>query len=172
MPRSEGEADEFWEYSLRVYARTGVAEACLSLQDRHGCEVNLVLLCLWLAQNRKLWLRKEDLCAAQRSAAAPVEGVVRPLRMTRRWLKRWSRNALSDEPYASAYAALKQAELQGERLVQARLIADLRLDALGSAHSAAGAAQISFENYAAMSSAPETIARELEKLMGIALRCL
>ena len=26
----------FWDFSLRVYARDGVAEACLGLQDRRG----------------------------------------------------------------------------------------------------------------------------------------
>jgi len=40
----------FWRFSLDAYGRPGVAAACLDLQDRHGCDVNLILYALWLGR--------------------------------------------------------------------------------------------------------------------------
>ena len=39
----------FWDYSLKTYNRPHVGKACLRLQEEAGADVNLVLLCLWLA---------------------------------------------------------------------------------------------------------------------------
>ena len=39
----------FWEFSLAFYAPEPVGAACLSLQDRRGADVNILLLCCWLA---------------------------------------------------------------------------------------------------------------------------
>ena len=38
----------FWRFSLAFYARPGVADALIALQDRAESEVNLVLFGLWL----------------------------------------------------------------------------------------------------------------------------
>ena len=38
---------DLWEFSLKLYAEPGVAASCLSLQDQHGFDVNLVLFCIW-----------------------------------------------------------------------------------------------------------------------------
>jgi uncharacterized protein (TIGR02444 family) len=43
-------AHPFWDFSLDVYGRNGVAPACLELQDRHGIDVNVLLYCLWLGE--------------------------------------------------------------------------------------------------------------------------
>lgn len=40
--------DKFWQFSLDIYGQDGVKECCLSLQNDHGTDVNLLLLCLWL----------------------------------------------------------------------------------------------------------------------------
>src|SRR5947209_1662319 len=45
---SAGEAGEgFWRFSLALYARPGIAEALIALQERAGYDVNLVLFALW-----------------------------------------------------------------------------------------------------------------------------
>ena len=41
----------FWQFSGGVYARRGVAEACLALQERHRLDVNLLLFCAWAGCN-------------------------------------------------------------------------------------------------------------------------
>ena len=40
--------DGFWGFSLRIYARQDVPQACLALQDEGGADVNLVLFLLYL----------------------------------------------------------------------------------------------------------------------------
>ncbi len=39
----------FWDWSLTLYGHEDVAAACLTLQDRLGLDVNLVLFAIWLA---------------------------------------------------------------------------------------------------------------------------
>lgn len=78
--------DAFWRDSLRRYARPGVADACLALQDAHGADVNLVLWCCWLgSQGHRLDAR--TLRRAVRAVAAWQSEVVQPLRGVRRVLK-------------------------------------------------------------------------------------
>ncbi|MCK6431848.1 MAG: TIGR02444 family protein [Aquabacterium sp.] len=85
----------FWRHSLRLYAAAGVAPACLALQDDHGIDVNLLLLCCWLgSQGRRLGLR--DMRAAMTAVAAWQSGVVQPLRAARRALKPMAQGALAD----------------------------------------------------------------------------
>jgi len=45
--------NDFWEFSLNVYARPGVEQACLALQEQAGADVNLLLFSLWLATQRR-----------------------------------------------------------------------------------------------------------------------
>ena len=45
---SEG-ASPFWRFSLDYYARPGVAEACLQLQDAACVDVNVLLFLIWRA---------------------------------------------------------------------------------------------------------------------------
>ena len=76
----------FWNFSLGFYARSGVAEACLRLQDEAGVDVNVMLYLLFLAANGK----RIDLSAHERIEAAVGEwrdAIVRPLRDVRRRLK-------------------------------------------------------------------------------------
>ncbi|MFO7482034.1 TIGR02444 family protein [Oceanibaculum nanhaiense] len=110
---------DFWSFSLDFYARPGVAEACLELQDRHGLDVNLVLYCCW---------RGDILSEAQIRAAIALTApwraeIVQPLRTLRRRLK----PGFPPVPEAGTLALRKRiadAELEAERLQQ------LALDAL------------------------------------------
>jgi uncharacterized protein (TIGR02444 family) len=76
----------FWDYSVALYARPGVEAACIELQRRHRIDVNLVLLCLWLAE-RGTALDGEALARLCHAADRWQAEVVRPLRTVRRRLK-------------------------------------------------------------------------------------
>jgi uncharacterized protein (TIGR02444 family) len=115
----------FWAWSLQTYDRPGVAAACLALQDRHGADVNLVLLACWLAsQGRRL-----DPVAA---AAALAHGrdwqgaVTARLRAVRRHLKSPAAAGSRREAVEALRARVAGAELAAERLEQlalARIVA-------------------------------------------------
>jgi uncharacterized protein (TIGR02444 family) len=54
------EQHPFWDYSLDVYRRDGVSPALIAFQDRHGLDVNILLLCLWAGQSGRGKLDESD----------------------------------------------------------------------------------------------------------------
>jgi uncharacterized protein (TIGR02444 family) len=84
--RPEWPTEPFWDYSLELYRRPGVEDACLELQRRHGLDVNLLLLCCWLGA-RGVALDRAALERAELAVRAWQVEVVRPMRAVRRRLK-------------------------------------------------------------------------------------
>jgi len=116
----------FWQFSLTVYVRPGVAEACIGLQDRKGLDVNLLLFCCWAgSRGRSLSAAEiEMLCSA---VGAWHREVVRPLRSVRRWLK--GREDLAAAEAGALRADIKAKELEAERIEQRLLAEALPFDA-------------------------------------------
>lgn len=75
----------FWDYSLSLYGYPTVEDACLSLQRRHGLDVNLLLFACWLA-DQGIELDHRILAQARDAVSAWQAEVVRPLRAVRRRL--------------------------------------------------------------------------------------
>lgn len=76
----------FWDFSLRTYRSEGVPDACLSLQDEHGADVNMLLYCCWIGA----YIGQFDkaLFAAASEFSKPwADRVVIPLRSARTWMK-------------------------------------------------------------------------------------
>lgn len=111
----------FWRFSLTFYRQTGVAPACLALQDSHGVDVNVMLFGLWLAsQGRELSLR--DYESIESAVGAWRDGAVINLRAARRFLR--EPPAGFDPKAAEALRArIKGVELEAERLQQEALFA-------------------------------------------------
>jgi len=121
-PGSLDAADGFWAWSLRVYAQSGVAAACLRLQDEAGLDVNLLLFALYAGRIGRAigvedWQRLDALVAPLR------EHLIQPLRHARRWLKQQPPIPLQPASRGSSELrpALAELELQAERHVQALL---------------------------------------------------
>jgi len=110
-------AEAFWTFSLDLYARPGIADACLRLQDAYALDVNLMLLCCWLGR-RGCRLSAAELAAAEARAAPLRTQILTPLRAVRR--------ALKTMPLAGAaglYVRVKEVELAAEREEQRLLVA-------------------------------------------------
>lgn len=121
-----GEAG-FWAFSLDFYARPGVAESCLALQDRHGADVNILLLCCWLGWSGWGRLSREALARAEAGVAAWRGEIVERLRALRR--------ALKGMPVGGAPALRREIarlELAAEREAQRLLLAALPPGPAGS----------------------------------------
>jgi uncharacterized protein (TIGR02444 family) len=111
----------FWEFSLAFYSRERVSAACLSLQNRRGADVNILLLCCWLA-TLGLRLEPEGLQAAIAAVERWRRDVLEPLRAARR--------AVSDQ-FPDIGKADRQAikhdilsvELECERVAQEKIAA-------------------------------------------------
>jgi len=105
--------DAFWTWSLEHYARDGVEEALLHLQDALGLNVNIALWACWCATSFEP-ITHDDMRAAIDATTPWGEHVTKPLRSVRRYLK----EAQGDSPLR---AQIKDAELQAEKAEQAML---------------------------------------------------
>jgi uncharacterized protein (TIGR02444 family) len=115
-----GEADAagspFWRFSLGLYRKPGVAEACIGLQDECGVDVNLLLFLLWQASLSRR-LHAADVTELRARTRAWNQEVIVPLRALRRELK--SGSALIEGGAAEAFRTkVKGLELEAERLQQ------------------------------------------------------
>jgi len=112
----------FWDFSLAVYHRPGVAEACLALQDRRELDVNLLLFCCWAGSEGRR-LDAEDIARLRDSVGSWQQSVVGPLRDVRRRLKDLPNPAVGR--LGALRQAVKDCELEAERIEQAMLHAAL-----------------------------------------------
>ena len=100
-----------WGWALEAYARPGVPEICLELQDEHGQNISFLLWAVWAEG-----AQDDVLIAAALAAKVWDEDVLKPVRAVRRTLKRTfpkiddgAREALRDD--------VKAAELRAERVL-------------------------------------------------------
>lgn len=111
----------FWKFSLAVYGRAGVLQACLGLQASHGADVNLLLYVCWLS-SRGIVLSREDIAMAAAAVEDWHQDVVVALRRVRTGLKEGYEGLDREigEPYREK---VKRMELEAEQLEQAMLFA-------------------------------------------------
>lgn len=111
----------FWNFSLELYAGEGVAEACLDLQDRRGCDVNVLLFCCWLGASGRPTLTAERLRAILKVSDVWQQEIVQPLRQVRRLLKDKPWHAALPETVDAARRRVADAELAAEHAEQLKL---------------------------------------------------
>ncbi len=127
-------SDPFWDFSVAIYDRPGVAAACLRLQDRHGADVNLLLFTVF-AGCRGMVLDSASVRSARDAVGRWQAEVVVPLRALRRSLKRDHRGA----PSAHVNLLRQQlaaSELAAEHVEQLMLSALLEGDGSGASEHA------------------------------------
>ncbi|WP_421706506.1 TIGR02444 family protein [Algihabitans sp.] len=112
----------FWRFSLAAYARPEVQEACITLQDMHGLDVNLLLYACF-AGARGHALTRQELEILNGAVEAWHLEVVRPLRGARRWMKRQDLDGAGQ----ALREGIKAAELEAERIEQEALWTALSL---------------------------------------------
>lgn len=111
-------AEEFWRFSLDFYARPGVEAACLTLQDQHGRDVNIVLYLCWLGLSARGRIDRNGIARAEEVLAPWRRAAIEPLRKARRGL-----SSVDREGVAALYEAAKAIELAAERMGQQQLAA-------------------------------------------------
>jgi uncharacterized protein (TIGR02444 family) len=113
------EETPLWRFSLLLYAKPNVANACLALQDEVGADINLLLFLLWKAtQGRRVSLQELEDVEAQ--IVCWRDRVVVPLRAVRRYLK--AAPPPGDRERVEVFRTrIKSLELEAERLQQAAI---------------------------------------------------
>ncbi|MDE0801286.1 MAG: TIGR02444 family protein [Rhodospirillaceae bacterium] len=87
--REIAKGNPFWEFATSAYSQPGVEKAMLSLQDRMGVDINMVLFCVWLAAYKGPNGNglAEHLAGALQISGEWQRGLVGPLRTCRENLK-------------------------------------------------------------------------------------
>jgi uncharacterized protein (TIGR02444 family) len=117
----QAEITPFWRFSLQFYRLTGVAGACIALQDEYGVDVNLLLFLLWRADEGRS-LSADEVKALDDKVRDWRNLAVIPIRDTRRKLK--SARTLIEPGQQEAFRTkIKAIELEAERLQQQALFA-------------------------------------------------
>jgi uncharacterized protein (TIGR02444 family) len=130
----EVSTDGFWRFSLIVYARPGIAEALIGLQDRAGHNVNLILFGLWLGLTGGRRLDRLAFGRAKATIARFDREITAPLRRLRRRLR-----ADPDPDMQDLRRRVLALELTAERRAQARLAASLERGPSGAGDRLAAA---------------------------------
>jgi len=119
-----------WDFAVAVYDAPGVRELVLRLQDRHGCDVPLLLALAWL-DARGVALDDARYGALAEASAAWQREVVTPLRAARRALRPQARApmrlGLADAARDDFKRRVQGVELEAEKHQL------LRLEALAAA---------------------------------------
>lgn len=109
------ESGEFWNFSLKVYAKPGVEAACLDLQNIYALDVNLLLFCVWLDSRQLDQSVLNDAISLSREWSG---GVVRKIRQARERLKLPLPEKLEQAAADTLRSSLKQVELCAEQIHQ------------------------------------------------------
>jgi uncharacterized protein (TIGR02444 family) len=118
--RPELEA-ECWAFALAIYARPGVADACLILQNEAGVDVMLLLTTAFAAVKHRLLLKPDEIKALDEASRPWREQIVWPLRTIRIELKAGPQPAPSDET-EQFRSKVKALELAAEKLENRLLV--------------------------------------------------
>jgi uncharacterized protein (TIGR02444 family) len=108
-------ADNSWAFALRLYAKPGVAEACLTLQAEAKVDVMMMLVATFAASQRNILLTPADIEAMNDICRPWREQVVHPLRALRVTLKSGPAPVPSDAT-DRLRVQIKASELTAERL--------------------------------------------------------
>jgi uncharacterized protein (TIGR02444 family) len=113
---------ESWAFALALYARPGVAEACLTLQNEAGVDVMLLLMATFAVVKRRLLLTADEIRALDAACRPWREQIVGRLRAIRTELKTGPKPAPGEvaEPFR---ARIKALELEAER-IENRVLAE------------------------------------------------
>ncbi len=115
-------SESFWDFSIRTYGCKQVPEACITLQNSCGVDVNILLFTLWYGLTRGSvdeTLFREVLEFSERWSAQ----VVKPLRGVRTWLKSdgCEEAHVQKEDCQNYREKVKKLELAGEKIQQEAL---------------------------------------------------
>jgi uncharacterized protein (TIGR02444 family) len=146
MTETKAEITPFWRHSLNYYRQSGVSEACITLQDNCGVDVNLLLFLFWLASERRV-LDADEVRKLDATIKSWRELTIIPIRDVRRNLK--GAKTFVDPAKQEAFRdKVKAVELGAEQLQQEALYAFAKSGPLGKPAEPAAAARGNIAAYA------------------------
>ena len=141
---------ELWDFTNQVYGRDGVSAACIDLQDRHGLDVNILLMCCWIGASGRGELTPGDIAGADASVNMWQAEVTGALRHIRRRMKSGAGGELVPADLAAALRKrVLDVEIDGEHIAQLALEATIAraVDDTRAAESRATDAAVNLASY-------------------------
>ena len=161
MNQTNTDSNPFWKFSLAIYAQTGVATACLDLQESLGVDVNVLLFVCWYASEGRA-LTAEEIAAVDASIAGWRQDVVHPIRVLRQGLREYP-------GVDSTRTVIKRAELESERVQQQ----NMHLYSLSSGwEKAGGDLHGNLQQFASFQGCPPQVLAAFEEAMAAGFRTL
>lgn len=120
----------FWTFSLRLYGKADVPAACITLQEKSGVDVNVLLFCLFAAKSGRA-LGVADVARIISAIDPWKAGAVIPLRAARMFL-RTPPSMVDADGAAALRQRVKAIELEAERLQQEGLFKSFPAASLGA----------------------------------------
>lgn len=117
---------ESWAFALALYARPGVADACLALQNEADVDVMLLLIATFAAVKHRTYLVPDEIGALDEACRPWREQIVRNLRTIRTELKTGPQPAPNGET-EQFRSKVKALELEAEKLENKLLAQSLPL---------------------------------------------
>lgn len=102
--------DAFWRFSIDLYSREPIKQACLAMQDQFNLNVNVTLLCCWL-DSLQMKLDKPQL-----------DELLNAIKDSDAELKQHRQLRMASKNRPDSYAQLLREELELERVQQRTLI--------------------------------------------------
>lgn len=111
----------FWNFSLEVYSKKGVSDACIALQEKCGVDVNILLFCCWTASVGHPVLSKHEVTLLCRSAADWNYDIVQKLRSVRKSFK-IKNYECDEEEVRQLQNQILEVEIKAEQIEQFKLM--------------------------------------------------
>lgn len=110
-------SEKLWEFAVRTYSTPGVSDACLTLQNRYGADVNMLLYCCWIS-DRLGAFPPELFTRATEFSSEWVSNTVVPLRSARTWMKDadFAAESVPTEDCMRVRQEIKTVELESEKI--------------------------------------------------------
>jgi len=109
---------ELWNYSTHLWTLPGVEDLCISLQTEYDADVNLLIYCLWLGEQKRC-LNEDDL-QVMLDTVKPWQTMIKPLRNSRRMMQQ-QMIAMPGELVEQSIANMKEMEINAEHMAQLAL---------------------------------------------------
>lgn len=113
-PESTSTFEACWDYILELYSKQGVSESCLLLQDRLGVDISFLLVVIFFAEQRNVWIESDQLKEFDQGISDWRHETVRPLRAVRIRLKE-SLSKIPSDLGSELYRQVKASELTAEK---------------------------------------------------------
>ena len=110
----------FWRFSLGVHGAPGVDAECLTLQDTHGIDVDVLLFCAWTG-TQGIALTDAHMAAIEALVQPWRDTAIAPLRIARRGIKALPQ--MADDEVAALRKDVAALELRAEQIEHAMLFA-------------------------------------------------